>query len=982
MGSSSKTVKDLQIVPVMEEYNDLDKTLLLYDAQNISNGMGAVLEARKHTMFTMKTTMNDNLMKNLGFDTTTTAALKRVDNDLVLFDLQDKYGEDVNRIISSDIGLATIEEMGHMLLQDIYPDYTVDGREFLHNDGFIYRYAVGVEIGGGLIEAECYKRPTSDDLKADLGASYDKLDILSFSDYPIETSSGIYEIEISFNYIEYTVTITVDDGNTIEESSYVTTTLNGVESGTVIDNGVITTTTIVKLIKTAVEYVPIELLYIQGSNTSYGFIFTIEDEHEGTHTGLSVGGYKHVEQQWSGSSPVATYGLGTPPSTDWRDLGEYEDNPFGPVEYSEINITYSSDVNIVPISTTEVDIIINSITIDNPEYISLEESIVDWEKARIGALIHETYKELYEGIVVIFEKEGNQHIEIIDGVTAQGCLVDTPMSVLPIIPLKIGRSFVSDRNTRVALRDMGMVGDEFNKSLRDKEVRYASLGFMVDVDDDSDSVTRLMYHTLEHLASEGQSLFGASGRGKGKEDTEVSEYEPRGFKIEFEGMVVTLTANFKTEVKWGTIGDVATYTKSTEPYTATYTKTSGFETTTRSEERLRRIYRRQENKYYYTEITLESFTVNHSYRGTSSYTTRKNSSHDGMILRIPIIREVVRKLPFIDYVYILQMSMVLSVYTKVTIKTKWYQSGIFSFIMAAVAVGIVVVTAGSGTAALGAIFAGDATMATVLTAVAFIGAVAGAILAVAGVVGVDLGVVGDVLQVLAVLGAVAALTSSTLNYMNELSKQAATVTTTAKASSEVAAQGILESSNQASNGLWVDLKRMFDDIVFQGDLAANGFIETGTELLSPTVKSTQDVINTAASNMSSGLPKLPIVNGPYTPVPQPPQPATPLQLVNKGLGLAGKAAKIINDIDGMFEQRKLANMHKDLIALTEKAELAKKELEELEQSRGQALMLAPNEIENYVDRLCSIPDPYAGMGDLHAQLVTNINVDTSTVMWN
>ena len=120
--------------------------------------------------------------------------------------------------------------------------------------------------------------------------------------------------------------------------------------------------------------------------------------------------------------------------------------------------------------------------------------------------------------------------------------------------------------------------------------------------------------------------------------------------------------------------------------------------------------------------------------------------------------------------------MVLSI---VKVKTKWYQSGFFKFVMIVAIAVAAFFTGGAALTAYGPLAAGLV--------------YAGAAVSILGIMGVNTGVVGQIIQVAAaVFGGYAGVTSTTATAGQQTLAVASTLTSLASMASEINLQGVME----------------------------------------------------------------------------------------------------------------------------------------------------------------------------------------------
>jgi len=950
MGSSSETYTNLKVVPVMSTYKDLDKTLLVYDGQQMSNGMGAVLNARKRTMLTMRNTLKPAVMKRWGFEAGSTARIRKVDNDLILNHLQTVIGLDVTSIQSADVGFATKEELGHIYLQSIYPDYSIDLGEFLHSDGYTYRYITTTEAGSGVLDISTYQKPSAAGIHAALDPTYDSITISTYGQYPVETSPGIYEVDVSFDYTTYHVIKTTSNGVAAPVVvEYDTTIIGSVVAGIVNNSdGTTTTTTISTGSLSNTVYLPIVYMYLQTTDTSYNFLDTLITDYGGLHTNQTADGWKYAILI---NKP--SYGIGTvPTTTGWSNT------PIPMPGYSYQQLVYDINRTITKINDSQISVSCTATNI-NVSSTDIATSIAAYEETLVYKEVNTRLAAQNNDIVVKYIRNGKSYLYQIANANTAPFIVTKAVDMMPMFLLKSGGSLTTNPHMELALRELGLVGNEFNASLRDPKVKFATLGFMFDPNDTGPGTTKLMYETFRYLDSSGYSN---SKQG-------ITTTEGRGFRVSFDGLDVLISADYTTTAIAGSIGPVGTYNHTNQQYVVQEFR-SGHGKFSSSYyvdvTKVRRIYRKQESADYYTEIVINDLLINHQYLGTNSASTRDNYGDRLNLARMPVIREVLLKLPFDDYIKMLQLSLTLFVYTSVTVTTKWYQSGFFQFVMVVAAVALAAVSWGT---------ASEASY-SLLSVAAAVGATAGAILAVASFMGIDLGVVGDVLQVVAIVAAVYVLATSAVNYVTVLNTQSSQIATAASTAAKTSMK--LASSATASGSAIAPaaskVVSVFNELGSQAGIASEGFVTTGVGTISSDMQLFNDTINSISINSTE------VASAFQEAISVTPELST-LELIQEGIGIVNKATKITSGIDNMLHRSKAIQMKNDLTALQEQADKAQKELNKVLEKKGVALMMSPRKIETGFDTMTSTPDVMLGIDNLFENLTTSSSSSTENLIW-
>lgn len=293
----------------------------------------------------------------------------------------------------------------------------------------------------------------------------------------------------------------------------------------------------------------------------------------------------------------------------------------------------------------------------------------------------------------------------------------------PILPLKRRGDMQGTTTKRKAMfGKVGLNGDEFDGVVSDKDVYSAYFMFGVELGDTSSPASKYLFEAINNLASE---IVG-SEEGQYKETT----YRATGMRVWFKGLdIVTTLGDITSRLIPGSIGPLGTYNSVTENRIRTYTtwedQGDDGSVEVEKEEHYKAYYKRKQvSDNFYQEIEIV--------RGYTDYIVdgKHNRGEDPMI---PIVKYAMDKIPFKDYMYLLIKSMQLVIFTKVTVTTKWYRSGLFRFVMLIIAVVITVLSWGT------------------LSALGKVIAVAALSVQTLSLMGIDTGVLGTVVSIVAIV---------------------------------------------------------------------------------------------------------------------------------------------------------------------------------------------------------------------------------------
>ena len=314
----------------------------------------------------------------------------------------------------------------------------------------------------------------------------------------------------------------------------------------------------------------------------------------------------------------------------------------------------------------------------------------------------------------------------------------------PIIPLKSNYAFTKDtRERKAVLNKIGMTGSDFESSLSNSSVKHASIMFTIRLDSNDSISNRYIYNLLDNLAS--TTVVGNKG----------GAVTTHNVQIKFQGVDLTTKVGMTTQIKSGAIGNIGEIVclNGTESYTVRDPDAYG--DVYRKKNRTIKILRKQINELYYNEIIIRNASSHWRIEGYAKNGELFGDESENCVL--PLIKTAMYGFNLEDSLYMLGKSLSIVAVSITEIKTKWYQTGFFKFVMIVALVAITVLTAGAAGAAAASAYtaaygAGAATLAVATTA-ATIGTIVstivylGGIVSVLGVIGVDTGMAGTIIGV-------------------------------------------------------------------------------------------------------------------------------------------------------------------------------------------------------------------------------------------
>lgn len=331
-------------------------------------------------------------------------------------------------------------------------------------------------------------------------------------------------------------------------------------------------------------------------------------------------------------------------------------------------------------------------------------------------------------------------------------------TTLPMIPFKERFSFVSSPKLSSILNKIGMKSKDFTESLNDSKIASAYLMFGIPFDHTHPAAVRYIFETLKVLV--------AGGGGYNSVGSKIDRLRRKDISLKYTNMAsIETNASTISSLETGSIGPIGTVTREE----ITYEVEVWEEGYSYMEPRRGLSFKKQETEDSFFEITLSAASTTYLFGNMDLRPAELGNPK----CVLPIIREVFMELSFEDKCYLLEIGMHLLVFTQQEVKTKWYQSGFFQFLMLAVVVVASVFTGGAAAAAYGAAASAAAaagaavTVGMVVAAAGVVAAVVSAVMAFAAFMGADFGSLGAVIGIaLAAFGGYSALTNTTLSTAN------------------------------------------------------------------------------------------------------------------------------------------------------------------------------------------------------------------------
>lgn len=345
-------------------------------------------------------------------------------------------------------------------------------------------------------------------------------------------------------------------------------------------------------------------------------------------------------------------------------------------------------------------------------------------------------------LVVVYTLNGIQKLKLAE-INKSSVSTTSNASAYPVIPLRENYAFVKETyQMKAVLNKLGMATDDFESSLGNDKIKNAAIMFLLDLRDESEVGTKVVYETLVNIV---RTTIPASGKTAASEVYQLN--------LGFSDINMKSSIKFDLKTVSGVIGSVGSYVRysRTVEYTEEVEGGGADQYWTTTETKTGTIYgiRKQVSESYYEEMEFGNCSTDWKVGG---YELNGELSMDSKgEVYIPITDIGLEGLRYEELHYAVARSMSMMALSIVKVKTKWYQSGFFKFVMIVVLVVVTIATAG---ASIGATASGITALTgaslTTATAIATTALVVTTTIAVASMMGVDVGVLGSVATVLGI----------------------------------------------------------------------------------------------------------------------------------------------------------------------------------------------------------------------------------------
>lgn len=694
MGGGSETIKDAQVIGLSKKFGTLKKKIMLENGKFISSGMDMVVKAKGQSIVEIKGMYNKEYLKAMGYAPGDDILVDKLSEGKVLEYTKNNINRSATYVSNLNVNTLGTLDQAILELQD-KPNYKRSEMSFTHTDSKKYYYFTSVQ-NGSYIDISCYLN-SEDTVTPYLENKYpDGYAILSMNTYPLVDNGRVYwKVEVEYIYYE-------------DEE------VNG-EIVTLQKLGLVT------------ENINCIFIYFTVLDTEEAQMYTIAQQHSGpfTTTGLYI-----VENEDTGEYSTGGYAVTV------TVKGTFTVTYIGNGEFSyNMNAPYSNEYG----------------KHNSDNRLAWENGVASYQAqkiAQISQAVMDNVRKLIWDYGIDREDLDDVRRTYVLGNMYKTFIVKEQADAYPIIPLKRNFNIINSKNMDIVLKEIGLEGKDFHDSIRQKEICDAYLFFGIPFRAGNPGLIEYIFEFFTTLSNvrENYSKYG-------------SKYGSNSLNISFGGMGIHQNYNVQSfvEVEPATrpVGKYwyQTYTQYITRYNTDYDGNSyPYTETVKYPE-----YCYQESELYY--IKIRPRVVNYWYtlggsewgmtvgRGVKYLATQwggiMSGSNGKIELRLPILKQITNKMDFNLLCDVIEQSMSFAVYTKVTVKKKWYQSGFFQFVMIVVIVVVAYFTAGAALALLGPVMGVVVAGAIVLSAAMSI---------ITMVTGTSFGVFGTVVGIVAAVG--------------------------------------------------------------------------------------------------------------------------------------------------------------------------------------------------------------------------------------
>ena len=624
MGGGSETIKGAQIAGLSTKFGALKKKILLENGKNIPNGMGSVIKSRGQSIADMKSLYNKKYLEAMGYAPYDNILIDKISEGKILEYTKSNINNSATFVSGVKLGtLGTLDQAILELQNKLH--FKKTEMSFTHTDSKKYYYFTSVQ-NGSYIDISCYLND-EDTVTPYLENKYpDGYAILKMNTYPLVDDGSVYwKAEVEYIYYE-------------DEEV----------------NGEIVT---LQKLGLATEYIDCIFIYFTVLDSEEAQMYIIAQQHSGPFT---TTGYYTVENEETGgyTETVAVYGTFT---VTYIGNGEFSYNMYAPPPSKQDKYKNKAWDNGV---------------------ISYQEQKV----AQVSQAVIDNVRKLIWDYGVDMEDIDGVKRTYVSGSVLNSFIVKEQADAYPIIPLKRNFNLVNSKKMDIVLKKIGLEGKDFHDSLRQKEICDAYLFFGVPFGSSNPGLIQYIFEFFTTISNVREN-YSKYNQKKGANSLNVS-FGGMGIHQNYnvQSWVVVEPATRPVGTYWfQSISEtfISGYEEVNNPEGVGKIKVPIYVTNTYKE------YYYQESEAYY--IRIRPSVTNYWYAlgglewGNGSGRAGFNGgSGNDIELRIPLIKQVTNKMSFNLLCDTLEQSMCMAYYTEQRVKTKWYQTGFFKFIVMAV----------------------------------------------------------------------------------------------------------------------------------------------------------------------------------------------------------------------------------------------------------------------------------------------------------
>ena len=623
MGGGSETIKGAQIVGLSKKFGALKKKILLENGKNISNGMGAVIASRGQSIVDIKSLYNKKYLEAMGYAPNDSILIEKISDGKVLEYTKNNINSMATYVSNPIVNtLGTLDQA--ILELQVKPDFKRSSMSFTHTDSKKYYYFTSVQ-NGSYIDISCYMNK-EDTVTPYLENKYpDGYAILDMNTYPLVDNGSVYwKAEVEYIYYE-------------EEE------VNG-EIVTLQKLGLVT------------ENIDCIFMYFTVLDEEEAQMHAIAQEHSGPFTTTGTYVREGDGEGFSGRSYTVTV-KGTFTVT-YIGNGEFSYNMYAPPPSNQ----------------------------DKYDNMAWNNGVVSYQEQKVAQIekaVIDNVKKLNWDYGVDREDIDGVKRTFVSGNVYKSFIVKEQADAYPIIPLKRRFNLVNSTKMDIVLKKIGMEGKDFHDSLRQKEICDAYLFFGIPFESSNPGLIEYIFEFFTTLSNVREN-YRKNAQKQGANSLNIS-FGGMGIHQNYnvQSWVVVEPATRPIGTYWfQSISEtfISGYEEVNHPDGIGKIQVPIYQTNTYKE------YYHQESEEYYIRIRPSATNYWYVLGGMQWGKTgkRKRGSGNEIELRLPILKQITNKMNFNLLCDVIEQSMCMAYYTEVTVKTRWYQTMFFKFLVISV----------------------------------------------------------------------------------------------------------------------------------------------------------------------------------------------------------------------------------------------------------------------------------------------------------